>query len=88
MHILLRKTNPALGQHRFYALTVSRTLFGEWQLLREWGRYGYEGGQSMVAYYDTEADAVAAGEKLQRRKIRKGYGAMNLAHQPFDSLHL
>lgn len=73
MHALPRKTNTELGQCRFYALTVTRTLFSEWVLLREWGRYGYDGGQAMVEYFDAERDAKRAFQRLRARKIRRGY---------------
>ncbi|MEM1364057.1 MAG: WGR domain-containing protein, partial [Pseudomonadota bacterium] len=31
------------NKRRFYALSVQRTLFGEWALVREWGRIGVGG---------------------------------------------
>ena len=38
--IYLEKRVPARNQHRFYTITVTRTLFGSWALVREWGRIG------------------------------------------------
>lgn len=34
----MRCIDPASKKRRFYALSVQRTLFGEWALVREWGR--------------------------------------------------
>ena len=42
----LEKINPGRRQKRFYLLQVTQTLFGEWCLIREWGRIGMAGGQS------------------------------------------
>lgn len=36
----LRCIDQASNKRQFYALSVERTLFGEWALVREWGRIG------------------------------------------------
>ena len=33
-------TDPARNMARFYTMALQPTLFGEWALLREWGRIG------------------------------------------------
>ncbi len=35
--------DPAHNKWRFYALSVQPTLFGDWVLVREWGRIGRSG---------------------------------------------
>ena len=35
MDLHLRCIDPACNKQRFYALSVQRTLFGEWALVRE-----------------------------------------------------
>ena len=36
--IYLTKTDPACSMARFYSLDIQPTLFGEWALMKEWGR--------------------------------------------------
>ena len=39
----LEKIDPARKMSRFYAICVTPTLFGQWALVREWGRIGQAG---------------------------------------------
>lgn len=73
MFVRLEKINPAEQQKRFYVMNVARTLFGEWCLVREWGRIGTAGGQRMIDYTETKDEAVAALNKLSAKKCRRGY---------------
>jgi predicted DNA-binding WGR domain protein len=41
--IKLTRTDPSRNMHRFYALQLTATLFGEWALIAEWGRIGSAG---------------------------------------------
>jgi predicted DNA-binding WGR domain protein len=41
--IYLEKHNPDKNMHRFYAMHVTQTIFGDWALIREWGRIGSPG---------------------------------------------
>jgi predicted DNA-binding WGR domain protein len=41
--IHLTRTDPDRNMARFYTMTLQPTLFGEWALLREWGRIGSAG---------------------------------------------
>jgi predicted DNA-binding WGR domain protein len=63
--ILLTRIDPARNMARFYALSIAPTLFGEWLLVKEWGRIGQTG-------------TVRAAEALARQisvKRRRGYTA-------------
>ena len=73
MLICLHKIAPARNQRRYYALSVCRTLFGEWSLVREWGRLGQRGGTIKSADFPTEADSEVALRSVQRLKERRGY---------------
>lgn len=57
---------------RFYRIAVVPTLFGEWALLREWGRIGSP-GTVRETWFQTEAEAITAGRRLMNQKMRKGY---------------
>jgi predicted DNA-binding WGR domain protein len=58
-------------QRRFNLLGVMRTLFGEWCLVREWGRIGAAGGQSKRTYFASRADCEADLQKIKSTKARR-----------------
>jgi predicted DNA-binding WGR domain protein len=39
--IYLERHDPKKNLYRFYRLSLEKNLFGEWSLMREWGRLGY-----------------------------------------------
>ena len=43
---------------RFYRVAIERTLFGEWALVREWGRIGNTGGQRLEAWFPDQGAAM------------------------------
>lgn len=73
MWIRLEKVDLARRQQRFYILHATQTLFGEWCLIREWGRIGTKGGQVKVDYLTSGAEALVALEDLKSKKVRRGY---------------
>ena len=70
--IYLTKTDPAQNMSRFYILDIQPTLFGEWALLREWGRIG-RAGHSRRALFGGEAEAQAALDRELKRRGRREY---------------
>jgi len=75
MYLRLEHIDPARNRRRWYVLSVQPTLFGEWALIREWGRLGNDGGQSDTALYASELDALSACDALRAVKTRRGYSA-------------
>lgn len=73
MFVRLEKINPEERQKRFYVMNVTRNLFGEWCLIREWGRIGSAGGQRLINYAETREDAEVKMDKLVYQKKRRGY---------------
>ena len=73
MFIRLEKIDPKQNQRRYYALSACPTLFGEWSVLREWGRIGHRGGRTLVESYETEGAAQAALSAWKHQKERRGY---------------
>jgi predicted DNA-binding WGR domain protein len=71
--VILHRRDPARNLHRFYRLDVQPDLFGQWCLIRAWGRIGSAGGQTRTVTYFTYFDAEAALEKQRRCPERKGY---------------
>ena len=72
MQTYLEKRQPAQKMARFYRMAVMPNLFGEWTLLREWGRIG-QGGQVRMDWFTDESQAVAALMILEASKRRRGY---------------
>jgi predicted DNA-binding WGR domain protein len=70
--IYLERREPARNRQRFYAITVTRTLFDRWAVIREWGRIG-QPGTVRETWFETEGAARAAGEQSRERKEKRGY---------------
>jgi predicted DNA-binding WGR domain protein len=66
------RVDPKANMARFYALSLQPTLFGEWALVREWGRIGQRSCSLLNTYADLRA-ASQAGETLIAAKRKKGY---------------
>ena len=72
MQTYLEKRQPTNNVSRFYRMSVMPNLFGEWTLLREWGRIG-QGGQVRMDWFSDEGQAVAALITLEAAKRLRGY---------------
>ena len=73
--IHLTRTDPARNMARFYVLDIQPTLFGEWALVREWGRIGSAGRLVSCRFASEREAALAMAEHLEA-KLRKGYDAV------------
>ena len=71
----LERREPARNRLRFYAITVTRTLFDGWALVREWGRIG-QPGTVRETWFETETAAIEAGAQVRQRKEKRGYRAV------------
>lgn len=76
MQARLEKYNHLKKQKRFYLLSVQRSLFGEWYLLREWGRIGAKGGRKRIDYHPSFEAAQHAFATLKTQKLRRGYASI------------
>jgi predicted DNA-binding WGR domain protein len=72
--IVLTRSDPDRNMHRFYALAIAPTLFGEWTLMVEWGRIG-SAGMVHRHTFDDEATAQATLARRIVTKTRRGYQA-------------
>jgi predicted DNA-binding WGR domain protein len=68
----LIKIAPDRRMSRFYEIHLAPTLFGDWTVVREWGRIGSP-GRVRVDWYSTEEGAHTAGLRLRHQKVRSGY---------------
>ena len=65
--VYLTKIDASRNMARFYALDLQPTLFGEWALVKEWGRIGQAGQSRSVIYAEQKAAASALERELKRR---------------------
>lgn len=70
--VRLVRRAPERNENRFYLMMATPTLFGDWTLIREWGRRGAS-GQMRRDPHRTAGDAISALLTLQRKKLRRGY---------------
>ena len=70
--IKLTRSDPRRNMHRFYALQLTATLFGQWALVAEWGRIGSAGRLQERVFPSLEL-AQAALAQRQSAKMRRGY---------------
>jgi len=68
----LERHDDDKNMHRFYQMYVAPGLFDDWSLIREWGRIGSP-GTVRKDWFDTEEQAVTAGQKIIDSKQKKGY---------------
>ena len=66
----LERCDPAKRMLRFYALQVTPNLFGEWCLLRTWGRIGRQ-GQMRTEWFETKEEAEDALRLLETAKRKR-----------------
>ena len=70
--VTLRRIEPERRMSRFYRIDVQPTLFGEWDVVREWGRIGSP-GRVRCTPCPTQDTAIAALGKQRHAKERRGY---------------
>jgi predicted DNA-binding WGR domain protein len=70
----LEHRDPEHNKYRFYAVHVTQTLFGDWAVIREWGRIGSP-GTVREKWFDDEASAIAEADTLAKQKVRRGYSS-------------
>lgn len=60
------------NKHRFYRMTLQPTLFGDWALMREWGRIGGAGRLKTESFNDPTKALRALTDMIQKKQ-RRGY---------------
>lgn len=73
--LTLRHVDAARNMNRFYRLDVQPDLFGEWSLVREWGRIGRP-GQVRLESFPSAPQAEAALKRVQAAKVSRGYSSI------------
>ena len=70
--IMLTRINDRRNIARFYKLDVQPTLFGEWSLVREWGKICHAARIS-VEQHETRDPADVAMITKWAQKLKRGY---------------
>ena len=68
----LTRDDPTRNIDRFYIVQVMPSLFGEWAVLREWGRRGSPGTMRLDSYRRRD-DAQIAEQRTIKRRLQHGY---------------
>jgi|tagenome__1003787_1003787.scaffolds.fasta_scaffold15123776_1 predicted DNA-binding WGR domain protein len=68
----LFRVDPERNMARFYKVDIQPTLFGEWAVIREWGRIGRCGTVRHTAY-ETVSAAQSARDRQCGKKLKRGY---------------
>ena len=69
---LLTRSDPSRNIDRFYIVDITPTLFGEWAVLREWGRRGSLGTIRLDSYQRRD-EAETAERRTIKRRLQHGY---------------
>lgn len=70
--VSLRRRDPTRRMARFYAVSVQPTLFGEWAVVRRWGRIDTD-GRCSETWHAHPVPAEVEAAKLVAAKRRRGY---------------
>jgi predicted DNA-binding WGR domain protein len=72
MSVYLTRRDASKNLSRFYRMLIVPDLFGNWVLLREWGRIG-SAGQVKAQLFANAGEALLALQALTRTKVKRGY---------------
>ena len=61
----LHRIDPDRNMARFYSMSVQPNLFGEWTLLREWGRIG-KAGRLVSGRFASEREAAGGMRSMSK----------------------
>lgn len=70
--VYLERLDRAKNMARYYRLSVVETLFGEFAMVREWGRVGRR-GQSREHWCASPDEAAALLDAHRANRERRGY---------------
>lgn len=61
------------GLQRYYQLTVQQNLWGEWEVLRSWGRIGQRPSRKVLQIVPHPEAAEAIAQEIDHRRQKRGY---------------
>ncbi|WP_299211236.1 WGR domain-containing protein [uncultured Tateyamaria sp.] len=72
MQIDMRRIDSSLNMNRFYSVGLTKDLFGQHGVHRQWGRFG-TWGRHRNDWYKTQIEAECALSDLVKQKLARGY---------------
>ncbi len=78
MDYYLTSIDPKQNRHRFYHITIQPGLFGNFCLIRRWGRVGSE-GRRFSRSFETIEDLNKEIQRLLKMRERRGYSGPMLS---------
>ena len=85
--IRLTRIDPDRNMSRYYQLHIQPGLFGDSDLVREWGRIGSP-GTVRTAVYPNQAAAAAALADAVKRRHKRGYRTITVMPPRCRTFHL
>jgi predicted DNA-binding WGR domain protein len=70
--VYLVRQDERKNMHRFYHVFLVPSVFGDWAVVKEWGRVGSP-GTVRKEWFGSEMEAINVQAKLVQRKQKKGY---------------
>ena len=71
-YLRLERRDRERRMARFYAMHLAPTLFGGWDLVREWGRIGSP-GTLRITPFETLEESERALRHIEKQKRKRGY---------------
>ena len=70
--IRFERVAPDRNRYREYSIAISRDLFGEWAVVRSWGRIGGQQRVKVTCLLQ-QHEATELAERIARRRLSRGY---------------
>lgn len=70
--VYLERIDRTRNMARYYRLSIAKTLFGEWTMIREWGRIGSR-GQTREHWCASSDEAASLLHAHRTKRERRGY---------------
>jgi len=72
MQIDMRRVDPSLNMNRFYSVELTKDLFGQHGVHRQWGRFG-TWSRHRHDWFTSLTEAELALSGLVKQKLARGY---------------
>lgn len=67
------KIDASKNCFRFYAISLSQDLFSDYVVSSEWGRMGAKRYRRKVSVFDTQIEALAYVQQLEKLRLKHHY---------------
>lgn len=67
------KVDPESGQRRFYIAELRQDLWGDWLLVKAWGRIGQKPSRVVIVPVNTPEEALELAEHIENTRKKHQY---------------